>query len=91
MTITLTPETEIMLRERARQDGTDADAIADRMLRAVLSWDARDRAETLTGLRTGIADSDAGRVRSFAEFAAELRAKHALPTQLTDAELRKEA
>ena len=90
MTITLTPETETLLRERAQQEGGDMASTADRMLRAVLHWDARDRAETLEGIRLGLEDSDAGRVRPFTEFAAEMRAKYALPTHLTDAELKAE-
>jgi antitoxin ParD1/3/4 len=38
----------------------------------------RDRDETLAGLREGLSDLDAGRVRPLGEVDAELRTKHGI-------------
>ncbi len=87
MTLTLTPETETRLREKAVREGQDVNAGADALLRAALEWDAQERAETLEGLRRGIAASDAGRARPLSAFAGEMRARYPLPTHLSDDEL----
>ena len=85
--ITLKPETEARLRERAERDGSDVNAVADALVAAALEWEARDEAEAQASLRRGLADSDAGRVRLFSEVAAEWRAKYNLPTHLSQEEL----
>jgi len=85
--ITLTPETEARLRERAARDGADIDAVADALVAAALEWEAREEAESEASLRRGLADSDAGRVRLFSEVAAEWRTKYNLPTHLSQEEL----
>jgi len=38
----------------------------------------RDRDEAIAGIREGLSDLDAGRVRSLGEVDAELRTKHAI-------------
>jgi predicted transcriptional regulator len=38
----------------------------------------RDRDEAIAGIREGLADLDAGRVRSLGDVDAELRTKHAI-------------
>ncbi len=87
MAITLSDETETRLRETAEMEGQDVNALADALLAAALEWEAQERAETLQGLRRGLEASDAGRVRPFADFAAEMRKKYALPAHLSDAEI----
>lgn len=87
MSITLTPETEARLREQAVRQGLEPDALADSLLAEALAWEEVDRAEAVEGIRRGLEASDAGRVRPFAEFAAEMRAKYNLPTDLTDEEI----
>ncbi len=87
MSITLKPETEALLRERAVRDGVDISAIADEIILAGLEWEARDRAEAAESLRLSLAQSDAGQVRRFSEVAEEWRIKYNLPTHLSDAEI----
>ena len=87
MTVTLTPETETRLRQKAERDGQDINAVADTMLAMVLEWEAEEYADMLKGIQRGLEDSDIGRVRPFAEFAAEMRAKYDLPTHLSDVEI----
>jgi predicted transcriptional regulator len=87
MTITITPEVEARLREKALRDGQDVSIIANTLLAEALAWEAQDYAEAVEGIRRGIEASDAGRVRPFAEFAAEMRAKYNLPTHLADEEI----
>lgn len=87
MTITLKPETEARLRERAERDGSDMNAIADSLVAAGLEWEARDQAEAAESLRLALAQSDAGRVRPFLDVAAEWRAKYQLPVHLSDEQI----
>jgi predicted transcriptional regulator len=39
----------------------------------------RDRDEAVAGIREGLSDLDAGRLRSLSEVDAELRTKHGIP------------
>jgi hypothetical protein len=87
MTITLTPETEARLRQRAAGEGQDFDRVADTLLQIALDWEEQDRAVTVEVLQRSLAASDAGRVRPFTQFAEEMRAKYDLPTHLSDQEL----
>ena len=87
MTITLKPETEARLLERAKREGADVNAIADALVVAGLEWEAREQAESSEGMRRALAESDAGKVRLFSKVAAEWRAKYNLPTHLSDEEL----
>ncbi len=95
MAITLTPETEARLRERAERDGQDADSLADALLADALADDPDDLtdaeiAETRAGIRRGLADCTAGRAKPVAEWAAQIRREFNLPTRLTDEELARE-
>ena len=85
--ITLKPETEALLRQRAERDGEDINAFADALVVAALEWEAREEAEAEESLRRSLADSGAGRVRLFSEVAAEWRTKYNLPTHLSQQEL----
>jgi predicted transcriptional regulator len=87
MTITLKPETEARLRERAAREGVDVSAIADEIVLAGLEWGEREHAEAVDGLRHSLAESDSGRVRRFSEVAAEWRVKYNLPAHLSDDEI----
>lgn len=87
MTIVLAPETESLLRQKAQRDGKDINTIADSMLATLLRWEVEEQAETLAGIQRGIEASDAGRVRSFEDFAAQMRTQYNLPTHLTDEEI----
>ena len=79
MTITLSPETEALLAEKARRDGKDVNAVADALLFAALDEEARDRAEAIEGVQRGDRAAAAGREHPLAEFFAEQRAKYSLP------------
>ena len=89
MTITLTPQTEAMLVEKAHRDGIDANPVADALLSAVLQWEIQDESETAEGIERGLVASDAGRVRALKDFAAHMRLKYALPVHLSDSEIGK--
>jgi predicted transcriptional regulator len=79
MTITLSPEAEARLNEKARRDGQDINTVADALILAALDWEARDRAETIEGIRRGDQAAAEGRERPLAEFFAEQRAKYGFP------------
>lgn len=92
MTITLTPETEMRLRERAKRDGRDANDLASALLAEALADDPDDltddeTAQIRAGIRRGLADCEAGRAKPAAEWAAQVRREFSLPTHLTDSEL----
>lgn len=78
MLITLSPEAEARLREKARQDGRDVNAIADDLIIAALEREARDRAEAIEGVRRGDQAAAEGRERPLADFLAEQREKHGI-------------
>ena len=84
MTITLTPEIETRLRERAARDGEDAGALAQALLADVLLDDPdalteEQIAEVRAGIRRGLAAAEAGRVKPLAQAVAEARRRHGFP------------
>jgi len=78
--ISLSPEVEARLREKAAQSGQDVSIVAAQMLASVLEWEAQDSQEAIEGIQRGLDDFEAGRFRSFDEFAEEQRRKYNLPT-----------
>lgn len=77
MSITLTPETEARLRERAERHGQDANALADSLLADALDDDPDDLtddeiAKIRAGIRRGLEAVAQGRERPMAEYAAEV-------------------
>ena len=79
MTITLKPQTEARLREKAQREGGDINAIAEALIAAALEWEAQERAEAIAGVQRGEQAAREGRERPLAEFIAEQRAKHGFP------------
>jgi hypothetical protein len=79
MTITLFPEAEACLNEKAWRDGKDVNTVADALILAALDWEARDREEAIKGVRRGDQATAEGRERPLAEFFAEQRAKYNFP------------
>lgn len=67
--ISLSPEVEARLREKAAQSGQDVSIVAAQMLASVLEWEAQDSQEAIEGIQRGLDDFDAERFRSFDEFA----------------------
>lgn len=76
MTITLTPEIEARLREKALQEGGDINTIAEALITAALEWEAQDRMEAIEAVRRSDQAATEGRERPLAEFLAEQRSKH---------------
>jgi predicted transcriptional regulator len=80
ITIDLNPEIETKLLEEAARQGRDVSVVAADLLGKMLDWEAQDLEEAVAGIQRGIDDFEAGRFRSFAEFAEEQRQQHSLPT-----------
>ncbi|MBE9115274.1 hypothetical protein IQ249_05100 [Lusitaniella coriacea LEGE 07157] len=77
--VTLSPELEARLRDKATQQGQDVDLVASELLARVLEWEAQDSEEAIRGIQQGLDDFEAGRFRDFQEFAGEQRRKYHLP------------
>ncbi|MCX7593308.1 MAG: hypothetical protein N2235_06030 [Fischerella sp.] len=63
--ISLTPEVEARLREKAARQGQDVSLVAAELLASVLEWEAQDSQEAIEGIQRGLDDFEAGRFRSF--------------------------
>lgn len=89
MTITLTPETAIRLREQAQQNGQDVNTFADTLLAEALTHSVtqmdpddlteEDKAEIRAGIGRGLEAAAAGRVKPLAQAVAEARQRHGFP------------
>lgn len=77
--VTLTPELEARLRDKAARQGQDVNLVASELLANVLEWEVQDSEEAIKGIQQGLDDFEAGRFRSFDEFAEEQRRKYTLP------------
>ena len=83
MTITLTPETEARLRERAAREGQDISTLAEHLLADALAEDDPDNlteaevAEIQAGIRRGLEAAAAGRERSVEAYAADVKKRRA--------------
>lgn len=71
--ISLSPQVEARLREKAARQGQDVSLVAAELLASVLEWEAQDSEEAIEGIQRGLADFEVGRFRSFDEFAEEQR------------------
>ncbi len=79
--ISLSPEVEALLREKAAQSGQDISIVAAQMLATALEWEAQDLQKAIEGIQLGLDDFQAGRFRSFGKFAEEQRRKYNLPLE----------
>ena len=77
--VTLSPELEALLRDRATQRGQDVNVVASELLASVLELEDQDAEEATKGIQQGLDDFEAGRFRSFQDFAEEQRHKYNLP------------
>ncbi|RAM52992.1 MAG: hypothetical protein C6Y22_02520 [Hapalosiphonaceae cyanobacterium JJU2] len=77
--ISLSPKVEAQLREKAARQGQDVNLVAAELLTNILEWEAQDSQEAIEGIQRGLDDFEAGRFRSFDEFAEEQRRKYNLP------------
>jgi len=76
--VSLSPEVEARLREKAAQQGQDVNLVAAELLARILEWELQDSEAAVAGIQSGLEDFEAGRFRSFNEFAEEQRRKHNL-------------
>jgi predicted transcriptional regulator len=76
--VTLNPELEALLHSRAAQQGQDINFVATELLASILNWEEKDSEEAIEGIQQGLDDFEAGRYRSFQNFADEQRNKYNL-------------
>jgi hypothetical protein len=74
MAITIAPEVDAQLREKANDAGQDVNIFADALLMATLEAQTRDEEETVEGIRRGLESVAARRTRPAAEVFADMRA-----------------
>jgi predicted transcriptional regulator len=67
--ISLTPELEARLLEKATQQGKDISLVAAELLKNILDWELEDSQAAIQGIQQGLDDFEAGRFRSFDDFA----------------------
>ncbi|MBI4784122.1 MAG: hypothetical protein HY785_22820 [Oscillatoriophycideae cyanobacterium NC_groundwater_1537_Pr4_S-0.65um_50_18] len=77
--VTLSPELEALLRDRAVQRGKDVSFIASELLASALEWEVQDSEEAIQGIQQGLDNFESGQFRSFQDFAEEQRHKYDLP------------
>jgi predicted transcriptional regulator len=77
--VSLSPELEDRLRKKAAQQGQDIGSVAAELLESILDWEAQDSEAAIIGIQQGLDDFEAGRFRSFEDFANEQRRKYHLP------------
>jgi predicted transcriptional regulator len=77
--VTLSPELEALLLDRAAQQGRDVSFVASELLASVLGWEEQDSEEAIKGIQRGLDDFEEGQFRSFQDFAEEQHHKHDLP------------
>lgn len=77
--VTLSPELEALLRDKAARLGQNVDLVASQLLADALEWERQDSQEAIKGIQQGLDDFEAGRFRSFDKFAEEQRRKYNLP------------
>ena len=72
ITIDLPQKTEELLTQRAEHEGASKEAVASRVLSEALDWDARDFEEAVEGIRKGLEDCQAGRLKPASEVLGRL-------------------
>ncbi len=78
--INLSPELEILLRDKAARQGQEVDFMATELLAKALEWEKQDLEEAIQGIQEGLKDFEVGRFRSFQNFAEEQQRKYNLLT-----------
>lgn len=69
--VTLSPELEALLRDKAARQGQDVNLVASELLASFLEWEAQESKEAVKGIQQGLDDFDAGSFRSFNELVIE--------------------
>ncbi len=73
MTITISPETESILREEAARRGQEADILADTLLAEALAFARREFEETVAGIERGLQAAAEGQERPFEDYVADVK------------------
>jgi predicted transcriptional regulator len=76
--VTLSPELEALLLDKATQRGQDVSFVASELLAGVLEWEKQDSEEAIKAIQQGLDNFEAGQFRSFHDFAEEQRSKYNL-------------
>jgi len=79
MTITLEPETESKLSEKAKREGRTIDALANDLLAEILEQEAREFAQNVAAIKEGFEAIAAGKEKPLEQYIAEQREKRGLP------------
>jgi hypothetical protein len=66
--VTLSPELEEQLREKAVRQGQDINLVATELLASILKEEAQDSVESVKGIQQGLDDFSIGKFRSFDEI-----------------------
>ncbi|NEQ20732.1 MAG: hypothetical protein F6K28_16160 [Microcoleus sp. SIO2G3] len=77
--LTLSPELEALLLDKAARRGQDVSLVASELLASILEWEEQDSEEAIKGIQQGLDDFESGKFRSFQDFAQEQRRKYNLP------------
>lgn len=76
--VTLSPELEALLLDKAARQGQDVSLVVSQLLASVLEWEEQDSEEAIKGIQQGLDDFAAGQFRSFQNFAEEQRSRYNL-------------
>lgn len=76
--VTLSPELEALLLDKAARRGQDVNLVASELLASILEWEEQDSEEAIKGIQQGLDDFESGRFRSFQDFAEEQCSKYNL-------------
>ena len=81
MTISISPETESLLRKQAREQGASEEQLADSILFGVLSEEVTGDLSDVEAIREAIDQERDGRYRPFADYVAEHHARYPRQTR----------
>ncbi len=76
--ISLSPEVEAQLREKAARQGQDINLVAAELLSNALAWELQDSEAAIEGIQYGLDAFEVGQSRFFQAFAEEQRQKYNL-------------
>ncbi|MEH2398944.1 hypothetical protein [Nostoc sp.] len=77
--ISLSPEVEAQLYEKAAHEGQDISVVAVELLTCILEWELQDSEEVFAGIQPSLDNFEARSSCSFQVFAKEQRHKYYLP------------
>jgi predicted transcriptional regulator len=82
ISISLSPEIESQLQEKAISQGRDISLVANDYLSRAMELDDLELQESIKAIQEGFDDFEAGRSQSFQSFVEEQRSKHGLSINL---------